>query len=56
MLIGAVGVSGDGVDQDDLISASGTVGFEAPTYIRSDEFAYRGARLPYAKFPQNASL
>jgi len=56
VLIGAVGVSGDGVDQDDLISASATVGFEAPDYIRADEFAYRGARLPYAKFPQNASL
>jgi len=56
VLIGAIGISGDGVDQDDLISAAGTVGFEAPTNIRSDEFTYRGARLPYAKFPQNASL
>ena len=56
VLIGGVGVSGDGVDQDDLISASGTVGFEAPDAIRADEFTYRGARLPYAKFPQNASL
>ncbi len=56
VLIGAVGVSGDGVDQDDLISASATVGFEAPDNIRADEFTYRGARLPYAKFPQNASL
>jgi len=56
VLIGAVGVSGDGVDQDDIISASGTVGFEAPTAIRADQFTYRGARLPYAKFPQNSSL
>ncbi|HEV3271661.1 MAG TPA: heme-binding protein [Candidatus Methylacidiphilales bacterium] len=56
VLIGAIGVSGDGVDQDDLISAAGTVGFEAPTAIRADEYTYRGARLPYAKFPQNASL
>ena len=56
VLIGAIGVSGDGVDQDDMISASGTVGFEAPDSIRADEFTYRGARLPYAKFPQNASL
>jgi uncharacterized protein GlcG (DUF336 family) len=55
-LIGAVGVSGDGVDQDDLIAASATVGFEAPDGIRADEFAYRGARLPYADFPQNATL
>jgi uncharacterized protein GlcG (DUF336 family) len=56
VLIGAVGVSGDGVDQDDLIAAAATVGFEAPTAIRADEYTYRGARLPYAKFPQNASL
>jgi len=56
VLIGAVGVSGDGVDQDDLITSAATVGFEAPTAIRSDQFTFRGARLPYAKFPQNASL
>jgi uncharacterized protein GlcG (DUF336 family) len=56
VLIGAVGVSGDGVDQDDIIGASATVGFEAPTAIRSDQFSFRGARLPYAKFPQNSSL
>jgi len=56
VLIGAIGVSGDGVDQDDLISAAGTVGFEAPASIQADEFTYRGARLPYAKFPEDASL
>jgi uncharacterized protein GlcG (DUF336 family) len=56
VLIGAIGVSGDGVDQDDLISAAGTVNFEAPTSIRADEFSYRGARLPYADFPANSSL
>jgi uncharacterized protein GlcG (DUF336 family) len=56
VLIGAVGVSGDGVDQDDIISASATVGFEAPGAIRADEYSFRGARLPYAKFPQNSSL
>ena len=35
-LVGAVGVSGDGVDQDDLISYSGAHGYEAPPPIRSD--------------------
>ena len=55
-LIGAIGVSGDGVDQDDLIAASGTVNFLAPTAIRADEIIFRGARLPYAKFPRNPSL
>jgi uncharacterized protein GlcG (DUF336 family) len=56
VLIGAIGVSGDGVDQDDLIAASGTVNFLAPTAIRSDQIIYRGARLPYAKFPRNPTL
>jgi len=56
VLVGAVGVSGDGVDQDDIISASGCAHFLAPTEIRSDQFIYRGARLPYAKFPRNPGL
>lgn len=55
VLIGAVGVSGDGVDQDDIISASGTANFLAPNAIRADEFLFRGARLPYAKFPRSPS-
>jgi uncharacterized protein GlcG (DUF336 family) len=52
-LIGAIGVSGDGDDQDDLISASGSVPFEAPEGIRADQYTYRGARLPFAKFPRD---
>jgi uncharacterized protein GlcG (DUF336 family) len=56
VLIGAIGVSGDGVDQDDLVAASGTVNFLAPPEIRSDRIIYRGTRLPYAKFPRNPSL
>lgn len=53
VLIGAIGVSGDGVDQDDLVGASGTPSFLAPDSIRSDQFFYRGTRLPYAKFPRD---
>lgn len=56
VLIGAIGVSGDGVDQDDLIAASGTANFLAPNAIRSDQIIFRGTRLPYAKFPRNPSL
>jgi len=56
VLIGAIGVSGDGVDQDDLIAASGTANFLAPDAIRSDQILFRGTRLPYAKFPRNPSL
>ncbi len=56
VLIGAIGVSGDGIDQDDIIAASGTVNFLPPGNIRADQFRFRGARLPYAKFPRNPSL
>ena len=56
VLIGAIGVSGDGVDQDDLISASGAALFPAPISIRADQTEYRGTRLPYAKFPRNPGL
>lgn len=52
-LIGAIGVSGDGVDQDDIIAASGCEDFLATPRIRADQFTYRGARLPYAKFPRD---
>jgi Haem-degrading len=54
-LIGAIGISGDGVDQDDIVGASGTHDFLAPLSIRADQFAYLGARLPYAKFPRDPS-
>ncbi len=52
-LIGAVGISGDGVDQDDIVGASGTHDFLASKSIRADQFGYLGARLPYAKFPRD---
>jgi uncharacterized protein GlcG (DUF336 family) len=52
-LIGAIGISGDGVDQDDIVSASGTHDFLAPEAIRADQVVFRGARLPYAKFPRD---
>jgi len=53
VLVGAIGVSGDGVDQDDIIAASGCADFLAYSNIRSDTYAYGGVRLPYAKFPRN---
>ena len=52
-LIGAIGVSGDGVDQDDIIAASGCEDFLADYGIRADSYAYSGYRMPYAKFPRN---
>jgi len=56
VLVGAIGVSGDGVDQDDIVGASGTHDFLAPYSIRSDQFFFRGTRLPYAKFPRDPTL
>jgi uncharacterized protein GlcG (DUF336 family) len=55
-LAGAIGISGDGVDQDDLIAAAGTQGFEAPPERRSDTLVVRGVRLPYVKFPRHPEL
>lgn len=56
ILVGAVGVSGDGIDQDDIISSAGSVGFEAPANIRADQIFVRGVRLPYVKFPRHPNL
>lgn len=52
-LAGAIGISGDGVDQDDFIASMGSAGFEAPAEIRSDRVFVRGVRLPYVKFPRH---
>ena len=56
VLVGAIGISGDGVDQDDLAGAAGCHDFLAPFAIRSDQFLLRGARLPYAKFPRDPAI
>jgi uncharacterized protein GlcG (DUF336 family) len=53
VLVGAIGISGDGVDQDDIVGASGTENFLAPDAVRADQFIFKGARLPYAKFPRD---
>jgi uncharacterized protein GlcG (DUF336 family) len=68
VLVGGLGVSGDGVDQDDFVTAAGTAletvtdpsdsghGFEAPTAIRADQIVIDNVRLPYIKFPRNPTL
>jgi uncharacterized protein (TIGR03437 family) len=56
VLVGAIGISGDGIDQDDIIAATGSVGFEAPEGLRADQFFVRGVRLPYVKFPRHPDL
>jgi uncharacterized protein GlcG (DUF336 family) len=53
VLVGGLGVSGDGVDQDDYVTDGGAAGFQAPANIRADQFLIRGVRLPYLKFPRD---
>lgn len=55
-LVGSIGVSGDGIDQDDLIASAGSAGFEAPAAMRSDQIMVRGVRLPFVRFPRNPEL
>ncbi len=56
VLVGGIGVSGDGVDQDDIICFAGSVGFEPPESIRCDQFMFDEVRLPYVKFPRQPEL
>ncbi|MEY4527788.1 MAG: hypothetical protein RL768_1507 [Nitrospirota bacterium] len=56
VLVGAIGISGDGVDQDDLIAYAGSVGFQAPPEIRSDTVTVRGTPLPWQVFPRHPNL
>ena len=56
VLAGAIGISGDGIDQDDLIGAAGANGFSPPTNVRSDQIFVRTVRLPFLKFPRSPNL
>lgn len=60
-VVGAIGVSGDGVDQDDMIAflglanagraLDGAIG-NAPPAMRADQLSPQGVRLRYAQCPQ----
>ena len=53
-LIGGFGVSGDGVDQDDVVTFAGAQGFLPPDAVtRADEVFVNQVRLPYQKFLRN---
>jgi len=56
-LVAGLGVSGDGVDQDDYVTSGGATGFQAPMNIRADLISIPTAtapvRLPYYKFPRD---
>src|SRR5438105_3088682 len=53
VLVGGLGVSGDGVGQDVFVTSAGTKGFEAPVALRADQSSISSVRLPYFKFPRN---
>jgi uncharacterized protein GlcG (DUF336 family) len=51
VLIGGFGVSGDGVDQDDVVTFAGKQGFDVPdNVLRADQTFVNNVRLPYQKF------
>lgn len=53
-LIGGYGISGDGVDQDDVVTFFGAQGFLPPDSVLSaDDIRIRNIRLPYQKFNRN---
>jgi uncharacterized protein GlcG (DUF336 family) len=52
-IIAGLGVSGDGVNQDDFVTAGADGGFGPPDYLRADQYFVRGIRLPYLKYPRN---
>jgi hypothetical protein len=64
-LVGGLGVSGDGVDQDDMVSflglynagvaLNGTVA-NAPKAMRADQLAPQGVHLRYVQCPQSPFL
>jgi len=53
-LVGGFGVSGDGVDQDDVVTFLGAQGYlPDSSIVRADQVFYRNVRLPYQKFLRN---
>ena len=60
-LVGGLGVSGDGVEQDDYVSQLGSEGFHPPDSLRVDtsfivDSSGARVRLPYLKLPRNPEL
>ncbi|WP_439623428.1 hypothetical protein [Gemmata sp.] len=54
VLIGGFGASGDGVDQDDVMTIAGQAGYDVPLgLLRADDVFFRGVRLPYQKTNRN---
>jgi uncharacterized protein (TIGR03437 family) len=56
VLVGAIGISGDGIDQDDIIADTGAEGFKTPEAVRADQMSPRGVRLPWVKYPRHPNI
>jgi hypothetical protein len=57
-LVGGLGVSGDGVEQDDYVSQLGSEGYHPPDALRVDNSFIvdsngHRVRLPYLKLPRH---
>lgn len=60
-VIGGLGVSGDGVEQDDYVSILASEGFHPPDSLRVDNSVMvdskgRAVRMPYLKLPRNPDI
>jgi uncharacterized protein GlcG (DUF336 family) len=56
ILVGGLGISGDGVDQDDYVANAGASGYLPDPSIRADQITFRGTPLPFFKFPRQPGL
>jgi uncharacterized protein GlcG (DUF336 family) len=54
VLVGGLGVSGDGVDQDDVVTFFASQGYQPPpNVLRADQVMVNDVRLPFQKFDRN---
>jgi uncharacterized protein GlcG (DUF336 family) len=53
-IVGGLGVSGDGVTEDDTVTYAASSGYATPPNVtRADQVFVRGVRLPYQEFVRN---
>lgn len=55
-LIAGLGVSGDGVNQDDVITYAASQGYQPVGVTRADQVSFRGVSLPYIEFDRQPLL
>jgi uncharacterized protein GlcG (DUF336 family) len=54
VLVGGLGVSGDGVAQDDVVTFTASTGFAPPAAVlRADQVSFAGVTLPFIEFDRN---